>query len=73
MKLEDKVISKTYTFSDPSGYGFTIEATNDPEFGGSGWTAVVTLTASGFSSAEDAVRHVALSAEAFLRQLKALK
>lgn len=69
MKLEATRKGYSYSIGDESGYRFEVDAVHDPEFG---WSATVTMGAHGFKTAEDAVRHLKHSAEAFLRQLKGL-
>lgn len=57
---------KVFHFEDASGYGFDAVAENT----GRGWTATVTMRASGLVTAEDAVRALEPAAEQFLRQLR---
>lgn len=63
-----KLIStrKTFHFDDASGYAFDVVA----EDTGRGWTATVTMRASGLVTAERAVDALGHSAEQFLRQLR---
>lgn len=56
---------KTFHFEDESGYWFDVEA---EETQGCGWKASVTIRASGYITAEDAVRRVAESAKELVRQ-----
>ena len=67
MKLEDATTRKAFHFEDKGGYRFTIDAVKDPEFGG--WDVSLSMHTSGMKTAEDGVRHLRHSAEAFLRQL----
>lgn len=56
---------KVFHFEDASGYAFDVVA----EDTGRGWTATVTMRASGLVTVEDAVEALAPAAEQFLRQL----
>lgn len=66
LTLESTV--ERYEMKDASGYGYTIIARKDPEWG---WQADVTMTTSGAKTSEAAVAHLRASAEHFLRQLTA--
>lgn len=71
MKLTPTAV--TYEFTHPSGYNFTVEASEKFDgYGQSlGWTAQVLMSTTGLISAETAVKHLGLSAQEFLKQLKA--
>lgn len=58
----------TYEYADASGYKFEVYVSKDEKTGG--WTAHVSMHATGLVSPEAAIEHVGLSAKAFLRQLK---
>ena len=68
MTIADKLKATRllYTFTDESGYKFTVAAdlTDDR-----GWTASVTLTVRGLRDAESAVRYLSEPARQFLRML----
>ena len=68
MSITDKLKATrlTYTFTDESGYKFTVVAdlTDDR-----GWTASVSLSVRGLRDAESAVRYLGEPARQFLRML----
>lgn len=66
MKLRKSRVS--YEMTDPSGYNFTVDCEQDPEFGG--WSAVIVMRTNGFKTPMDAIRHLKHSAEAFIRESK---
>lgn len=64
-----KSTSQEYTFTDPSGYCFTVTATYDPE---TGWSAYVEMAAHGYKTPEDAIRHLTHASKEFTRQVEAV-
>jgi hypothetical protein len=69
-------LEHTYEIGDESGYRFTVVAEWHDDAGPPyrrGWSATVTMGTHGSRTPEDAVQHLTLSAEAFLRQVKEAK
>ena len=58
---------KAFRFEDESGYSFDVTAEETPD---KGWSASVTMRTAGYIAAEDAVRRLVESAEAFVRQVR---
>lgn len=73
MKLRQSEVK--YEMTDESGYNFDVVCTSKVDGYGNeiGWTAVVQLKTSGRVSPEDALKHLSLSAKAFLSHLKELE
>lgn len=63
-----------YEMTDESGYNFSVVCKEQFDgYGHSeGWRAVVELKTSNSKTAEDALKHLKYSAEAFLNQIKTL-
>lgn len=69
MRLEPTQVD--FELNDPgSGYRFRVVASKDAEFG---WSASVEFSSRCFKTPEAAVKHLALSAQEFIRQVKAVK
>ena len=70
MTLTDKLKSTrlTYTFTDESGYKFTVcaDLTDDR-----GWTATVSMSVRGMRDAESAIRYLGAPVRHFLRMIEA--
>lgn len=73
MKLRRSEVK--YEMRDESGYNFDVVCKEviDPQFGNMGWSATVVMKTSGSISPEAALKHIGLSAKAFLRELKELE
>ena len=71
MPLDLKSTRVTYSLHDPpeadSGYKFTVDAEQDPEWG---WQASVIISTHGFKTADAAIEHLRHAAKAFLRQIQ---
>lgn len=66
MGIKLRATSKEFEFEDAGGYRFTVTAYLEP---GQGWSASVSMRADGLRECDDAVKHLAHAARAFLRML----
>lgn len=68
MKIADrlKATRHEYTFTDESGYRFTVTTEHDDEYG---WNAYLSMACHGMRQAESAIHAIGDSARAFLRML----
>jgi hypothetical protein len=67
--LMDKMTpsQRSYTYSDESGYKFTVNCTKDCDMG---WRATVEFSVSGMATDEAAIKHLLNPVEHFMRVAK---